>query len=141
MTIDAGILGTGWGFPPAFDPRSKQAVLVSAAEDIEQSLRILLTTVPGERIMQPSYGCDLKHLVFENIDQNRITEIKDLIAKAVLFFEVRIDLHETDVDASELFVAGLLRLRLAYTIRTTNTRHNLVFPLYLREASAVGHVA
>jgi len=141
MTIDAGILGVGWGFPPAFDPRTKHAVLVSDREDIEQSLRILLTTVPGERVMQPSYGCDLKHLIFENIDQNRITEIKDLIAKAVLFFEVRIDLNETDVDADELPTSGVLRLRLAYTIRSTNTRHNLVFPLYLREGSAVGHEA
>jgi phage baseplate assembly protein W len=134
LSNDTGFLGTGWAFPPAFDWRTKETVMVSAAEDVEQSLRILLATVPGERVMQPAYGCGIKRLVFENINESTITELKDLIAKAVLFFEVRITLHEVDVDTGEAF-EGLLRVRLNYTIRTTNTRTNMVYPLYLREAT------
>jgi hypothetical protein len=49
-------------------------------------------------------------------------------------------LHEVDVDASEAF-DGLLRLRLNYTIRTTNTRTNMVYPLYLREATDLRQLA
>ena len=132
-----GFLGTGWSFPLRFEPQGKTASMVSDEEDIEQSLFILLSTNPGERVMWPSYGCGLRRLVFENIDASRITEIQDLISRAVLHFEPRIELLGVEVMDSEL-LHGLLRIHLAYLVRGTNTRHNLVYPLYLDEASAAG---
>lgn len=140
MDAELSFLGTGWSFPPAFDPHRKQAVMVSAAEDIEQSLVILLSTAPGERVMQPGYGCGLRHLVFGELNASRLTEIRDVIAKAVLFFEVRITLDAVDIDTRD-WPGGVLHVNLAYTIRSTNTRHNLVYPLYLNEASGEGHRA
>ena len=134
MAADTQFLGTGWAFPPSFDWRSKEAVLVSQVQDIEQSLRILLSTVPGERVMQPAYGCGIKRMVFENVNESTVTEIKDVVAKAVLFFEVRITLHEIDIDLTDI-ASGVLRLKLDYTVRTTNTRTNMVYPLYLREGT------
>ena len=134
MAADSQFLGTGWAFPPSFDWRSKEAVLVSQVQDIEQSLRILLSTVPGERVMQPAYGCGIKRMVFENVNESTVTEIKDIVAKAVLFFEVRITLHEIDIDLTDI-ASGVLRLKLDYTVRTTNTRTNMVYPLYLREGT------
>jgi phage baseplate assembly protein W len=138
MSVETRFLGTGWAFPPAFDWRTKEAVLVSEVEDIEQSLHILLSTVPGERVMQPAYGCGIKRMVFENINDSTITEIKDIVSKAVLFFEVRITLHEIEVDLADL-MDGLVRLKLDYTVRTTNTRTNMVYPLYLREGTNLRH--
>lgn len=144
MSIDTQFLGTGWGFPPAFDPRTREAVMVTQQQDVEESLRILLSTSPGERVMHPTYGCGLQRMVFENIDESRLTEIRSLVERAVLFFEPRVVLHEVKIDTEELF-AGILRLRLDYSIRTTNTRHNLVYPLYLaegtRRTAGVGAVA
>ncbi len=138
MADDASFLGIGWRFPPAFDARDKAAVMVAAEEDVRESILILLSTEPGERVMQPSYGCGLRHLVFESIDQSRITEIKDVVAKAVLFFEPRVTLESVQVDDSDLF-EGLLRIHLEYTIRTTNNRYNLVYPFYTLEASGEGY--
>lgn len=134
MSTETQFLGTGWSFPPSFDWRSKEAVMVSQFQDIEQSLHILLSTVPGERVMQPAYGCGIQRMVFENVNDSTLTEIKDLVAKAILFFEVRITLHEVEVDLDGL-MDGLLRLKLDYTVRTTNTRTNMVYPLYLREGT------
>lgn len=134
MTTDTQFLGTGWAFPPSFDWRSKEALLVSQVEDIEQSLRILLGTVPGERVMQPAYGCGLKRMVFETLNDSTATEIRDIVAKAILFFEVRITLHGVDLDWSDI-ADGLLRLKLDYTVRTTNTRTNMVYPFYLSEGT------
>jgi len=139
MSIDTKFLGTGWAFPPAFDPRTREAVMVTQQQDVEESLRILLSTSPGERVMHPTYGCGLQRMVFENIDESRLTEIKSLVDRAVLFFEPRVILHDVRINTDELF-DGVLRLRLDYSIRNTNTRHNLVYPLYLEEGSmrAVG---
>jgi phage baseplate assembly protein W len=138
MSVETQFLGTGWAFPPTFDWRTKEAVLVSEVEDIEQSLHILLSTIPGERVMQPAYGCGIKRMVFENINDSTITEIKDIVSKAVLFFEVRITLHEIEIDLADL-MDGLVRLKLDYTVRTTNTRTNMVYPLYLREGTNLRH--
>jgi uncharacterized protein len=140
MSIDSKFLGTGWGFPPAFDPRTREAVMVTQQQDVEESLRILLSTSPGERVMHPNYGCGLQRMVFENMDESRLTEIRSLVERAVLFFEPRVILHDLLIDTDELF-AGILRLRLDYSIRTTNTRHNLVYPLYLAEATIQRAVA
>ncbi len=59
--------------------------MVSNEEDINESLRILLSTSPGERVMYPAYGCGLKKRVFEQIDESVMTALKDDIARAVLF--------------------------------------------------------
>jgi uncharacterized protein len=127
-------LGTGWAFPPGFDDRQLGAMMVDQNEDIEESLRILMSTRPGERVMHPGYGCDLKRMVFETIDTGALTEIRDMVERAVLFFEARITLDQLDIDTTEL-MEGVLRLRLGYTVRTTNSRHNWVYPFYLDEAS------
>jgi len=134
MSIDTKFLGTGWGFPPAFNPRTREAVMVTQREDVEESLRILLSTSPGERVMHPTYGCGLQRMVFENIDESRLTEIRSMVERAVLYFEPRVILQDVLIDTDEMF-NGLLRLRLDYIIRTTNTRHNLVYPLYLAEGT------
>jgi phage baseplate assembly protein W len=127
-------LGRGWSFPPRFDPRGKDVVMVAGVADIDESLRILLSTTPGERVMLPDYGCALRRMVFEEASEQTITEMRGLIRKAVLFYEPRIVLNRVDaqrVDALE----GRLDLVLDYTVRATNTRHNLVYPFYLRQAT------
>jgi len=134
MDRDRVFLGTGWSFPPEFDRRLKAVKMVSGEEDIRESLRILLATAPGERVMQPSYGCGLKQLVFETMSESVVTEIKDLIERAVLFFEPRITLTRIEVDTVDVY-EGLLKIALDYTVRTTNTRSNMVYPFYFLEGT------
>lgn len=133
-------LGTGWAFPPGFDDRQLGAMIVESNEDIEESLRILMSTRPGERVMHPGYGCDLQRVVFETIDTGVLTEIRDMVERAVLFFEARITLDALDIDTSEL-LEGVLRLRLSYTVRSTNSRYNWVYPFYLDDAARASAVA
>lgn len=135
--MEKNFLGTGWAFSPMFQRATKSAVMVTAEEDIRESLRILLGTAPGERVMHPSYGCGLNRMVFESINESTITEIKDIIQKAILHFEVRITLEDVYVDATNAH-DGVLKIGLEYTIRTTNTRSNVVFPFYLDESGGLG---
>jgi hypothetical protein len=128
-------LGTGWSFPPEFAKRGGLKT-VSDEQDIHESLIILLSTRPGERIMQPDFGCGLRAQVFEVMSEGAVMAIKDLIARAILFFEPRITLDRIVMDDSEI-IDGLLRIRLEYTIRTTNSRHNMVYPFYFREGTNV----
>lgn len=136
MSTDKSFLGRGWGFPPEFDRYAQSARMVAAEEDINESLRILLATAPGERVMQPAYGCGLKQQVFETLNESTLTRIRDTIQRAVLFFEPRITLEDIELDTSAA-PDGLLSITLVYVVRTTNSRSNMVYPFYFLEGTNI----
>ena len=127
-------LGTGWSFPPQFLDTTQGIKMSSDDEDIAESIYILLTTIPGERIMNPEYGCDLHSQVFRNIDPNTLTTIEDLIATAILYFEPRIRLEKVSFDMAEQ-MEGRLNISLTYEDKGINSRKNMVYPFYLIEGT------
>jgi phage baseplate assembly protein W len=127
-------LGVGWKFPPSFDRATGSIMLVSEEEDIRESLFILLSTKPGERVMLPEYGCDLHKMVFESVDSSMISQIKSMIENSILFFEPRIILDKIDIQ-SDRNTDGLLLIDVHYTIRKTNKRSNMVYPYYIIEGN------
>lgn len=129
-------LGRGWHFPPDFDPSTGQARMVRAEEDIVESLRILMSTRPGERIMQPGYGCRIHDFVFEIIGGETDSAIETAITQAILFYEPRITLHAVNLD-SQYWAEGRLLIGLEYTVDQTNARSNMVFPFYEDEGTLV----
>jgi phage baseplate assembly protein W len=137
MSSEPAFLGTGWSFPPAFSAGGQEVAMVSGGDDIRQSLEILLATHAAERPFHNGYGCDLRQFMYEEMDQGLLNRLTGLISDAVLMHEPRVILNRVDIDAPEReAAAGLLLIRLDYTIRGTNSRHNLVYPFYLNEASA-----
>jgi len=131
---DKAFLGRGWAFPPEFNNNSGRVIMVSEDEDIEQSLKILLSTTPGERIMLPAYGCGLKSLVFENVTESTVTEIKDVVARAILFFEPRINLESIEIETTDEY-EGFVKVLINYRVRETDSRRNMVYPFYFRDDS------
>ncbi|HET9626560.1 MAG TPA: GPW/gp25 family protein [Kofleriaceae bacterium] len=129
------IVGRGWRFPLAFDRGVLGAAMVATAQDeIDQSLSALFATRPGERIMRPDYGCDLRRFLFRGIDSTTAAEIKDTISMAILRHEPRITVNSIVVDGRD-YLDGRLELHIDYTINTTNSRTNRVYPFYLQEAT------
>lgn len=127
-------LGTGWSFPPTFDKASRSVELVSAEDDIWQSLYILLSTSLGERVMQPTYGCNLQDLLFETLTPNVTSNIKELIRTAIVYHEPRIRLNQIDLSLSQE-LEGVVNIAVDYTILSTNSRFSLVYPFYIREGA------
>lgn len=127
--------GTGWSFPPCFNKTLGTVEMTSGEEDIQKSLQILLSTAIGERMIEPSYGCNLHDLVFEPLDEALTAYITDLITKAVLYHEPRIILEEVQLEESP--ENGQLMITLEYTIPTTNSRSNFVFPYFLWEGTEI----
>jgi len=129
-------LGTGWGFPPQFDNNTNKLVATSGEEDINKSLEILLSTRLGERIMVPSYGCNLEELLFQPLDLTLKTFIKDLIETAILYHEPRIDVLKISLDTTNE-LNGEILINIDYMVRITNSRKNIVFPFYKEEGTNV----
>ena len=128
-------LGTGWSFPPSFNHAARAVNMVENETDIQESLSILLTTTIGERFLQPSYGADLKNYLFEPLHSGMAALIKDKIETAILYHEPRIKLLNVTLNTADF--NGRVDLELEYMIRTTNTRHNYVYPFYKDEGSEV----
>lgn len=129
-------LGTGWSFPPTFKKSTCSVELVSDVRDIEQSLIILLGTSPGERLMHPKFGCNLRKFVFERADASVIAEMSDMIALAINTFEPRVQFLGVEVVEKD-DLEGILSINVSYKITITNTRHNIVFPFYKLEGTNI----
>ncbi|MEP5193695.1 MAG: GPW/gp25 family protein, partial [Roseobacter sp.] len=104
--------------------------------DIAESLRILMTTRPGERIMQPAYGCRLHDFIFELNDAETEAAIETTVRQAILFFEPRITLETVRVDTTD-WLGGSIKIMLEYTVDQTNSRSNMVFPFYIDEGTLI----
>lgn len=111
--------------------------MVSGNEDIQQSLTILLSTRLGERVMQEDYGCDLAEMLFEEVDQAFINSLTTLVTDAILYYEPRINVDRLDVSDDDI-EEGRLLISIDYTVSATNSRYNMVYPFYLKEASLPG---
>ena len=131
---DPGFLGRGWSFPPRFDALTGRLIPVAAEEDIVESLRVLFLTRPGERVMQPQYGCALRDLVFEPMGPEIEAAIELAISRAILFNEPRITVERVLV-RTDAWLDGELTVLLECRVRATNTRNNVVFPFYLAEGT------
>ncbi len=58
------------------------------------------------------------------------------ISRAVRFFEPRVDLLSVDAQIDDA-LEGRFQVGVEFRVRETNSRHNVVFPYYLREGSLV----
>lgn len=128
-TGHTSFLGTGWAFPPEFEP-NVGALMVSDERDVQQSLHILFSTALGERLFAPNYGLDMQQLLFEPLGTTAKTLLEDRIRTTILIYEPRIKLLELSLDTSSEILAGRVVLTLDYIVKSTNSRFNLVYPFY-----------
>lgn len=126
-------LGRGWSFPPAVTEQG--AHMSSYEQDIRESLRVLFSTSPGERVNRYDYGCPLRRYAFEPMTVQTLTRMRGDISRAVTLFEPRIGLE--DVSFEEQPAGGVLLIRLTYTVIRTNHRSNMVYPFYLNEGTNI----
>jgi uncharacterized protein len=127
---DRAFLGRGWNFPLRADA-SGESAMVEAEEDIRQSIRIILGTNHGERVMRPGFGADLQRLVFEPINTATLALARHRVEQALITWEPRIDSITVNVSAEPEL--GRLLIDVSYRMRATNTFYNLVYPFYLLE--------
>ena len=126
-------LGRGWKFPLKFE--NGTVAMSEAEEDVEESLHILLGTYPGERLMRPDYGCRLRDYCFRNFEETTIAQLDEEIRNAIDNFEPRVTVENTDYKMDD--VNDILQIIIDYKVIATNSRRNLVYPLYINEGTDI----
>jgi phage baseplate assembly protein W len=130
----ANFLGRGWRFPIQPDA-SGGLGYVEGDANIEQSLRLLLMTELGERVMRATFGCDAPRLVFSPGSVQYLQLLETTVREAVRDWEPRVTLEAVTAEA----IPGdetRVNVDIDYRIRGSNTRANLVFPFYLGRMEA-----
>jgi uncharacterized protein len=123
-------IGRGWAFPLRVDARGGIA-LVEGDDEIEGSIRMILSTAPGERVMRPDFGCEIWDLVFAPLEPNTIGQMDRAVRAALLQWEPRIEIANVAVQpAEDPDDEGQVDIFVGYRIKATNDIRNLVFPFY-----------
>lgn len=102
-----------------------------AEKDIEQSVRLILSTRPGERVMRPTFGCRIHEYVFFPNNSATHVKIRDAVSEALEQNEPRLQDVEVEVNGDPQEI-DRLNVRVKYKIRSINSIHNLVYPFYLQ---------
>ncbi len=127
-------VGVGWKFPPQLDDQGLVA-LSRYESDIQEAIWIILSTAPGERLMHPDFGCGLQDYVFAPNDTRTAGLIRFNVEEALNRWEPRIQLQQVRVEADPT-QTGVLLINIAYQVRATDSRFNLVYPFYLERGQS-----
>lgn len=110
-------------------PQGKIA-MVEDAEAIGQSIRMLLSTMPGERVMLPEYGCDLYRLAFEPNDQATAGLAIHYVRQALERWEPRAEILDLDAGPDPDYPERLL-IELRYRLRTSQQEGQVTYSFSL----------
>ena len=132
--MDNDFLGRGWIFPLLPDATGALGYR-EGEQNIAQSLRILLGTALGERVMRPAFGTRAPRLVFAPGSLRNLRLLEDSIREAITLFEPRVDIEEVAAETEDGAENRVL-VYIVYRVRRTNSRENLVFPFYLDQLQA-----
>ncbi|HSB71329.1 MAG TPA: GPW/gp25 family protein [Candidatus Methylomirabilis sp.] len=127
-------LGVGWKFPVRLSEQG-EFTLSRYEEDIRESIWIILSTAPGERLMRPDFGCGIHEFVFAPNTTRTAGLVRQKVEEALNRWEPRIEVQEVRVEADPDSPVVLL-IHIAYRVRATDSRFNLVYPFYLEREGA-----
>ncbi|HSD57566.1 MAG TPA: GPW/gp25 family protein [Methanotrichaceae archaeon] len=124
-------LGRGWKFPVKLSSRGTIDES-QYEEDIQEAIKIIISTSMGERVMMPEFGCGIYDYVFESPNTTTLSLIEESVRTSLVLWEPRIELSNVSASVDE-HEGNKLLIEVSYMVRSTNSEYNLVYPFYLKE--------
>ena len=106
--------------------------MVDDQASVRQAILLLLSTIPGERVMRPDYGCDLHKLIFSPNDNTTAGLAIHYVRQAIDRWEPRIQVNFLDAEPNPE-QAGRLDILLEYRLRRAERTDQLAFSINLAE--------
>jgi phage baseplate assembly protein W len=121
-------VGKGWSFPLDVNANGRIA-MAGGARKLDQAMRIVLETYPGERPFRPEFGSRLRDFTFAGASTEVLAAIAAEVRRVLLRWEPRVDVHDVDVYPDPVNET-VLYIDISYVTKTENDPRNLVFPFY-----------
>src|SRR5262249_49772900 len=97
--MGADIIGNGWRVPIRPDATGGLGY-VGGQDNLDQSLRILLQTELGQRVMRPSFGCNAGTLVFAPGSPHFLGQLETFVRDAITNWEPRVQVDDVSAEIS-----------------------------------------
>jgi phage baseplate assembly protein W len=122
-------IGRGWSFPLGTDATGSIA-LSADDRDLQQAMRLILGTAPGERPMRPEFGCGIHNYVFASANPETAGRLVVEVRNSLLRWEPRINVESVEVTVDDVD-RSVLYIDIQYTKKGAYDPRNLVFPFYV----------
>lgn len=100
--------------------------MIAGDASVRQSIMLLLSTMPGERVMRPGYGCSLQRLLFAANDATTAGLAIYYVRQAIERWEPRVAIVRLDAGPAPGRPASLM-IELDYRVLSTNQLDQLSF--------------
>ena len=115
-----------YAFPFRIDGSSRQAQQASYPAHVDQMIRQVLLTAPGERADMPAFGCGLRQLVFAPHSEALDASTKVLVLQALQqWLGTQINVQSVTVGSGGGDVAQLV-IEIDYVLIETQTKEHIV---------------
>lgn len=104
--------------------------MVDEQASVRQSILLLLSTIPGERVMRPDYGCELHRLIFSPNDNTTSGLALHYVRQALDRWEPRAQITHLDAGPHPEYPERL-EIMLEYRLRRTQKTDELSFSINL----------
>ncbi|MFE6806650.1 GPW/gp25 family protein [Streptomyces sp. NPDC057681] len=128
--MDPDIHGRGIAFPMQLGTAGLNES--AGRRKIQESIRIILETQYGERVMRPDFGCNLKRLLFAPNNEATASLARYYVEEGLTRWEPRIDI--LDVTVTNDGVGAALLIDISYRVRATGAADQLVHPFPLERS-------
>jgi phage baseplate assembly protein W len=118
---------TDYAYPFRIDPASGQAAQTSYPDHVDQMIRQVLLTNPGERADLPEFGCGLRQLIFAPNSQALDTTTQIQVQKALnRWLSDQVVVQKVQVATPAPGEEEQLQIEIDYTLVETQTSKKIV---------------
>lgn len=126
--MHADFIGSGWTYPLGVAGNGAVAISGGVAK-LEQAMRIVLATYPGERPMRPRFGSRLRDYQFEAVTADNAAAISAEVRDSLHRCEPRADVIGVEV-VPVVEEVGMFHIEISYVVGDETHERNLVVPFY-----------
>lgn len=101
----------------------KDIALLTNEQAVLESIKNIILTEPGERVMYPTFGCGISKYLFEQLDVVSMFSMQSTITNSIRRFEARID--KLEVTVIESINNNSVEVNVYFTIKTSNNTQTL----------------
>lgn len=122
-------LGTGIKFPLQVNQTTGRFLLSQGADNVKESLYLILMTQQGERFTRQEFGSRIMAYPFIETSTTMLNIMAREIQNTILEQEPRIWQVEVEIEPDQR--QGYLQVELRYMLRETQTKDSMTVPFYI----------